>query len=258
MLRKSCKTIIPLLAVLFSQEVIAVNNHDLVAPVSGFFSMLASSYIVTLSGGQVWESDGQTQTLNLAPGIEKTYTANQPTNTLAVGELFLGIQRPLMQNLQGQAGFAFVMTGDATLSGNIWDDADPVFNNYTYKYNVKHSHVALKGKLLGDWGWPVMPWISGSVGVGINRASDFTNSPTIYEAVPNANFSSNTITSFTYTLGIGMQRLLTENWQAGIGYEFADWGKSQLGAAAGQTSENGLSLTHLYTNGVMLNLTYTA
>ena len=43
-----------------------------------FLSLLSSSWVATLSGGaQLWEQAGSAQTLNLAPEIEKTYTANQ-------------------------------------------------------------------------------------------------------------------------------------------------------------------------------------
>ena len=158
----------------------------------------------------------------------------------------------------GQIGLAFVAADNATLRGNIWDDANPVFDNYTYQYKVKHEHIAVKGKLLGDWGWFVMPWISGSIGIGFNRAYDFTNTPTIFQAVPNANFTGNTMDVFTYTLGIGLQRALTKNWQLGLSYEFADWGKSQLSAAPGQTIGSGLKLSHLYTSGLLFNITYAA
>lgn len=36
------------------------------------------------------------------------------------------------------------------------------------------------------------------------------------------------------------------------------WGKSALGRASGQTLNDGLKLNYLYTNGVVLNLTYVA
>ncbi|HAT8718368.1 TPA: porin family protein, partial [Legionella pneumophila] len=64
--------------------------------------------------------------------------------------------------------------------------------------------------------------------------------------------------AFTYTLGAGVQKSISEHWQLGVGYEFADWGKSELGRASGQTLNEGLKLNHLYTNGVVLNLTYVA
>lgn len=165
---------------------------------------------------------------------------------------------PLSKQLEGQVGLAFVATGNATLSGNIWDDADPAFNNYTYQYKVSHMAVALKGKLLGHWDLPIIPWISASLGVGFNKAYGFSNTPTIYEAVPSPNFTNNTTTAFTYAIGIGVERQLNPHWQIGAGYEFSDWGRSQLGPASGASSNQGLSLSHLYTNSLLFNLTYVA
>jgi len=65
-----------------------------------------------------------------------------------------------------------------------------------------------------------------------------------------------TKTAFTYTLGAGFQRALSQNCQIGAGYEFADWGRSHLDRAFRQTLGNGLALNHLHTNGVLFNITY--
>jgi len=72
------------------------------------------------------------------------------------------------------------------------------------------------------------------------------------------NFGNYTQISFTYTVGAGIQKVINSNWQAGVGYKFADWGQSHLNPAGGQTFGTGLSLHHLYTNGLMFNITYTA
>ena len=103
-----------------------------------------------------------------------------------------------------------------------------------------------------------MPWVGASLGVSFNRAYDFTNTPLIFEALPSSNYTNHTKTAFTYTLGAGAQRSISEHWQLGVGYEFADWGKSELGRAFGQSMNSGLALNHLYTNGVLFNLTYIA
>jgi hypothetical protein len=50
--------------------------------------------------------------------------------------------------------------------------------------------------------------------------------------------------------------LINAHWRAGIGYEFADWGKNQLGAAPGQALGNGILLNHFYTNGIQLIIHY--
>ncbi len=219
-------------------------------------SLSYSALIATLSIGPAWEHEGNTQTFYLTDTIQKTYEAVNNTHGFLTGELFLGLQRRLHNALQGQLGIAIATTGNAVLTGNIWDDADPEFNNYTYKYSVTHSHVAIKGELLLDDGYMVIPWISGSAGIGMNKASNFENSPVIVEAISNTNFSSNTNNAFVYTIGAGVKTSLSTHWQLGIGYEFADWGKSQLGRALGQTLGSGLALDHLYTNSILLSLTY--
>jgi opacity protein-like surface antigen len=213
--------------------------------------------VATLSAGPVWEEGGQSQTFSLSPGVIKTYSAHKSTNTLANGELFLGVQRNLSELFQGQLGIAVAVTSRAKLSGDIWDDADPAFNNYTYSYKVNHTAIGLKGKLLMERGcW--LPWISVSMGAAFNQAFSYNNTPIIFQALPNNNFSSENTTSFTYTLGVGVQRIIQRHWQAGVGYEFTDWGKSALGPASGQMLNSGLTLSHLYTNGLIFNITYLA
>ncbi len=216
------------------------------------------TWVGTISVGPAWESAGQTQTFYLTPDIIKTYAASNITHALAEGEVFMGIQKQLPKMLQGQLGLAVAVTSSAKLSGNIWDDADPTFDNYSYRYQIQHTRIAAKIKLLADRGYWVIPWVSASLGIGFNHAHDFQNTPLLSEAVTLPNFASNTQTSFTYTLGAGVQKWLKPHWQLGAGYEFADWGQSQLGRASGQTLNSGLHLNHLYTSGVIVNLTYLA
>lgn len=213
-------------------------------------------WVGTISLGPVWENAGSAQTIFLTPDIVKTYASNRPVRALFDGEFFLGVQKSVFQTLQSQLGLAVAATDDATLSGNIWDDADPTFNNFTYGYKIQHVHVAVKGKLLYDACSWVIPWVSASLGLGFNHAHSFESVPTIFEALPTPGFSSRRQTSFSYTLGAGVQKAINPHWQVGLGYEFADWGQSRLGQALGQTLNSGLRLNHLYTNGFLINLTY--
>jgi opacity protein-like surface antigen len=223
---------------------------------TNFITLLKSSFVASFSIGSSLERAGQAQTINLTPNIIKTYTADKSTSRLPTGELFLGITNSLSDNLEGQIGFALVSAGHATLSGDIWDDASPAFSNYTYQYKIIHTAAALKAKLISHWSGPIMPWISVSLGAGFNKAYGFNNTPSIYEAIQSPNFTSHTTTAFTYALGIGAQYSLNSHWQIGAGYEFSDWGKSQLGRASGESVNQGLSLSHLYTSSFLLNLTY--
>ena len=218
----------------------------------------STSWVTSFSIGPVWSNAGSAQTLYLTPDVVKTYTANSSIRTIADGEVFLGVQKTLSHDIYTHLGIAGALTSPINLSGNIWDDADPAFNNYSYNYQVQHGHIALKAKVFKDSSYTFKPWVSGSVGVGFNRAYSFNNTALISEAIPQNNFGNNTQTSFTYTVGAGLQKIINHNWQIGMGYEFADWGKSQLSRAASQTINSGLNLNHLYTNGLIFNLTFIA
>lgn len=214
------------------------------------------SWVAEISGAAVWQQEGRSQTFYLTPTIEKSYIADKKTKALPEGEVFLGLQTYINSKVFVQLGIAGAYTGDARLQGMIWDDADPAFDNYSYQYKVRQGRVAAKAKILGDHGFWFIPWISGSVGVGFNEAHDFVNTPVIAQAVATSNFNSHTKTSLSYTVACGIQKQLHPHVNMGVGYEYADWGKSQLARADGQTLNQGLSLNHLRTNGVIVNLTY--
>lgn len=215
------------------------------------------SRVVTVSVGPAWASPGKRQVLVLQPEIQKTYVPTNATSTLGYGEIFLGMERLFASSMKGQFGFAVAGATNANLYGDVWEDSNPKYNNYLYRYNVNHTHFALKGKVLKAFeSSSYEPYLSGSVGVGFNHAYDFNVTPKIYEEVAPPLFKANTTTAFTYTVGAGVQKRMTSNWLVGLGYEFADWGASHLAKANGQTSGNGLALNHLYTNGLLLSITY--
>jgi opacity protein-like surface antigen len=235
-----------------------------------FFGLMLSStvlgkknteLVLEFSASPTWISGNNNQTINLQPDIVKTYTAGSNNNVFPTLEFFIGGQKHLATHLMsqsflGQLGLSIVAASNAKLTGNIWEDADPNFNNFNYNYKISHALIAAKGRLIGDFGYFFEPYISGSLGVGFNRAYDFTISPKISEEVPPPLFHSNTTTTFSYTLGIGLQKSISKQLQIGIGYEFADWGKTSLSAATGQTSNKGLTLNHLYAQALKLSLFY--
>lgn len=223
--------------------------------VAGTMGPVSTPRVFTLSVGPAWYSAGETQTLNINPGVFRTYTADDQSRVLAFGELFYGCNHVLSNMVTGQLGLALAATSDAEIKGDVWDSGLPTLNNATYKYNVNHARVALKGKLVAEMGQFVMPYVSASVGVGFNHAHAFTNTPRVF-GISEPNFQSNTDVAFAYTAGAGLEHALTQNWRVGAGYEFSDWGQSQLDAALGQTLGEGLSLDNLYTHALALSVSY--
>jgi opacity protein-like surface antigen len=246
------RIIIMLFGIMLSSSVFAITENP-TSPGGQFF--------VGLSPGVAWVSSNKSQTLNLEPDVQKTYTADNNTSSALTGEMFIGWQKPLAANfirqpLTSQIGISVFGAGNVKLSGDIWEDANPNFNNFNYNYRIQHTHVALKGRLIGNTNFIVDPYISGSIGVGFNRAQNFTIKPKSSSEVPAPPFGAQTTTTFVYTLGIGLQKSLTENLHVALGYEFADWGKTQLSSANGQTLGQGLTLNHLYANQLQLSLFY--
>ena len=225
---------------------------------SGLLKKLGTP-VATLSAGPAWYNQSNTQSIALQPDFINTYVEHTPTQILASGEFFLGLQQTVNALWLTQFGVAVSTDSSARIQGDVWELADPTFDNFTYQYKIIHTHVAAKGKLLSRWfSKTVLPYVAGSIGVGFNQAYQFTVTPTIYAAVAPPPFAQNTQTSFTYTVGAGIQKVITTHWQTSIGYEFGDWGKSQLSPAVGQTINTGLSLNHLYTNQLQFGITYVA
>lgn len=213
-------------------------------------------YLGSLSIGPILGKGGRTQTFYLQEGIEKTYSSQPQRRDLTEVEVFAGFQKQWFSSpLLSQFGLAVSTATAMPLQGEIWEDADPEFNNFIYNYKLEHTLLAFKGKVFSS-GLFMSPYLSGSVGIGFNTARTFTITPRIPEEVPAPPFKHRTKTAFSYTLGIGLQKEINNNWQWGIGYEYSDWGKSQLARADGQTLNSGLSLSHLRTNGLLINITY--
>lgn len=220
---------------------------------------MSTSYsrVVTLSLGASWTQSHHSVTETLAPEIVNTYTANNNGDAFAVGEIFAGMERELSPGWLGQLGVAVAGGGNTDRSGDIWANADPDFDNFTYNYSINRVYVGLKGKVLADVASiGIQPYVSGSLGLGFNHAFGYASVAKIPEEVADQPFGSNVTTSFAYTVGAGIQKTFTPNWAIGVGYEFSDWGKSSLASIPGVTQSNSLVLDHLYNNAVLVNLSY--
>jgi opacity protein-like surface antigen len=214
--------------------------------------------VMTLSLGSSW-SHGSSVTEQLAEEVINTYQADKTNRAFVAGELFAGVENTLSPSWIGQLGVALALAGNASLKGDIWENADPDFNNYTYKYSVARTYVGLKGKLLKETAtYGLMPYLSASLGLSFNYAHGYSSTPKIFEEVANAPFKTNVSAAFSYAVGAGVQKQINSNWSAGVGYEFSDWGRNSLGAAPGQIPANSLVLNHLYNNAVLFNFTYHA
>ncbi len=218
-----------------------------------------SHWFLTANLGPAWTTSGETQILFVQPSIKKAYIADKNTRTLIDGEFFLGYQSGIAADYFGQLGIAYGFTNQVKFTGNIWEDADPDFNNYYYQYDAMYSHITVKAKLFKQWTPTLAPYLGASVGVGFNRATRFHITPIIPEEVPAPPFTGRTIyDAFAYTFEAGIQRTIDAHWLGGVNYHFADWGKTALGPGLGYVTSQGIQNKNFYTNGLQFNLTYVA
>lgn len=234
------------------------DDNKSITPKETSITRYFKSWVLTGSIGPLWENAGENQTLYLAPRVKKTYTTNGNTNALTGLSLFWGVQKPLFKEVNGQIGVTLATASNAVLSGEIWDDANPKFNNLNYSYSIKATRIAAKGTLLLDKNWFVIPWISGSLGISYNNFYNFINTPKIFEVLMNPKFQDYTTQSLSYSFGAGFQKKLSTHWQIGIGYDFTDWGHGRLSKSLYQTTYNAIKLNNYYTNGILFNLSYLA
>ena len=225
--------------------------------------------VATLSVGPGWARPGETQTLTLQPQIEKAYVPNptsralrfvnttKHTDTLAAGEFFLGLYGDVNSVVEGQLGLAFGMSSQARLGGTIYEDADPAFNNYSYSYKIRNSRIGVKIKALYKTGYyDVIAYLSGCAAVGTNNSARYRIAPLLDTEVPSPFFSNNNSTTLSYNFAVGVEAPVDPNWRVGLGYEYANWGKSQLARAPEQTVGSGLTLGNLRVQELMVSLTY--
>nr|HAT8715066.1 outer membrane beta-barrel protein [Legionella jordanis] len=215
-------------------------------------------FFATLSIGPAWVGGGDKKNVRLEPDVVKTYTINSNTDEISgIIELFAGYACHFNESFITQLGLEVAVTSSSNLTGDVWEDANPNFNNFTYTYKVRHQHIAAKAKFIGDLDY-MLPYFSVGLGYGMNNSSNFSISPKIYPEIPAPPFGNNDQSAFTYSLGAGLDMPVTDNFQIGIGYEFLNWGKTQLAPAWGQTTNSVLSLSNLYTQQFLINFTYLA
>lgn len=191
--------------------------------------------VITLSAGPAWSSPGKSQDFYNTSGAliqSNRFVDISDSNTLGTGEIFFSLQHRLSQFLMGRLGIAIAGASDVRTRGTVTLNGQENVASYAYKIN--HGRVAIKGLLAADsHEFFVQPYISGSLGIGFNHSHSFYTSPQITLAatgIPSAlfDYASNTEQGFAFTLGAGILKRLNQNWEVGIGYEFADWGKSTL------------------------------
>jgi opacity protein-like surface antigen len=218
--------------------------------------------VVAVGGGVTSSSgigDSQTYPIqNPATDEYYIYTPRHFHQTPALFEAFAGGEGNLMPYFLLQAGFDYTQAASFSADGTLIQGTDSHSQEtYRYHYSVLTRQLLAEGKLLLNSFNPFHPYVLAGLGVAINKASDYYISAPVGTTFTRL-YQNNTATSFTYTLGAGIDVDVTNNVRFGVGYRFSDLGTVQLGKAIiNNTQVSGsLAQSSLYTNAILAQITW--
>lgn len=214
----------------------------------GELSSKKNAWFVGAGGGIYWAKlqDSSTNVSNGAPQPppfnQDLYTINNPSanGVLQVSagyrwkhnQLFIPYSSIYLQ-------YRHYMSTNVT--GNIYQYSLPEFLNYKYSFSYNADLFTLNGKLdLANFK-KIMPYVSGGVGVIMNRLENYTENQTA-NVTPRISpaFNANTSSQFAATLGAGIDYTLTKNVWLTLGYEHVF--QTNLPKASGSNTWAGSSL----------------
>jgi opacity protein-like surface antigen len=210
--------------------------------------------VVTVSAGLARANVYSTKSIMFG-SYPNAYNGTNHDDTEWDGGVFVGAEMMLPQNWAWQLGLSYFQNNDFTENGNVYQFADPAYNNLTYRYQIQSRRLALETKLSHACHQIWHPYLTASVGEAFNKATSYTEFPITSADVPmTQSFADHSTSSFTYTVGFGVDVDMTDHVRLGAGYRFMDLGNASLGVSSLQTGNNTLSNSHLYTNEVLAQL----
>lgn len=212
--------------------------------------------LVSLAVGDAIARLPQGQVLNM-PNDYTTYsyqTRSSFTEQVTWG-IWGGGQFVALNNLE--IGLGYYHPNMFSVNGNVVQGVDPASSDqFKYTYRINSQQLLVEGKFLQNYR-DYYPYISLGLGAAFNRAYGYkTSVPLFLTFTPE--FTPHTTTSFSYTLGLGVDKQISPHWRMGLGYRFADYG--QVGLGNGLVDETlftkALSQSHFYIQTVLVQLTY--
>lgn len=217
--------------------------------------------VLSIGAGAAISSDiGKSKTFPIVNPITDefyVYSAKSSNQIAGVFDGFIGAEWMFHPQWALQMGPGYNQAWNFRAKGSYLQGADPESaDQYSYHYNILTRQLLAEGKLLYHFKPCYHPYVLLGLGAAFNDASDYgTNVPPFLTFT--RQYKDNTQTSFTYTVGLGIDVDVLEHLRLGIGYRFSDFGQVKLGnATIDTTSVNGtLSQNHLYASEVLAQIT---
>jgi opacity protein-like surface antigen len=232
--------------------------------VSSLFSNMVYSgnYVIALGGGYAFGSDiGRSQYFPIEnPDTDEFYyyAVNNNTKIKSLVDLFLGKEWMLSSPWALQVGVDFSQIRAFPVSGTLSQGIDTTSaDQYSYSYSLLTRQLLAEGKLLYQLKDRYYPYFLLGLGAAFNKEYNYSAAVPSFTAFTRQ-YNNNAQTSFSYSVGFGIDATLIQNWRIGIGYRFSDIGKASLSPATinGVNVGGTLSQNHVYLSEVIAQLTW--
>ncbi|CEG56270.1 outer membrane protein [Legionella fallonii] len=198
------------------------------------------------------------------------YNGVNSSKTTGLVGVFLGVEPTLSYtNFFLQAGLEYSYFGNTSLYGSNTVGIEPETSTaYQYQYTLQTQQLLAVGKFFKKTHFPktnhiLYPYLSIGLGVAFNQAKNyqaFTNETGSINITPS--FADHSNTSFSYSLGVGIDSPIDQHIRIGVGYKFSDFLRANLGN--GQVVINqyaypvlfSLKNTHTYANQFIAQISY--
>ena len=204
----------------------------------------------TLQLGGYWSNQGQKQHININTliGDEFTVTNNGGSNGLVgLGYFIDGAEK---QSFNMSYGLNMFYLAKTSVSGNVIQEN--LFTNLAYQYNLTHYPLYAIAK--STWNTPIPKYnvtIDAGIGPNFMRADGFKERSLDKVTVPDRIFASNTSTTFSATVGLGVKvNQFFGPAPLECGYRFYYLGNGSFNVANNQVLNN-LSTGESYANAIM-------
>ncbi len=190
------------------------------------------------------------------PYNQDLYTINNPSaNTVLQVNAGYRWKRDQLFIPYSSLYFQYRYYHDSSVNGSLYQYSLPDFLNYNYKMSYSADLFTVNGKLDLVNVKNVMPYVSGGIGLIMNRMDNYIENPTA-NVTPRISpgFNSNTSSRFAGTLGAGIDYALTRNVWLTLGYEHVF--QTSLPGTQGSNTWTGttLNLGSLRLDTVFLNI----
>jgi opacity protein-like surface antigen len=190
--------------------------------------------------------------------LPNKYVPEDTWHTAAMGSALVGFEFPLDGDYRWQTAVSYYISGNYHVKGDDLIAGEEVFDFFDYKYKVLNQRVLWENRWLAELNEVFLVYFMGGIGASFNKAYDFeeTNNGIAPNFFTNPPFEEKTTTSFTYSLGFGFEAEITDELRVGIGYQYSDLGKVELGKIDAPDMDDHLSIDNSPTQEVFLSLTY--